>query len=737
MAGNEIVFKINGREVRTQAGTTVLRAAQETGIYIPGLCDHPDLAPAGVCGLCVVEIEGRDDFPLSCMVPAADGMAVNSETPAVQNLRRQALHHILAEHPHDCLTCWRKVRCGPSDICLRTTAVTQHCVYCNKNYHCELQKAADYMCTVKEEIPYRFKGYDIFKDNPYYDRDYNYCIVCGRCIRACRDLRGIGVYKFDMDEKPTEVMTVKGGSTQDSGCKFCFACVEVCPVAAIMDKKPYQTIYARGEAYVVPCRDACPAHIDIPRYLYYIAQGRYSEALAVNREKIPFPGSLGRVCVHFCEQSCRRDVLNEPIAIKELKRVCADLGNESWKHYSKVAPPTGKKVAVVGAGPGGLTAAFYLAKKGHAVTVFEALPECGGMMRYGIPEYRLPRDILKYEVDLIREVGVDIKTNSKIESVDTLMKQGFDAAVLAIGAHQGMKMGVEGEDLPGVMDGASFLREVNLGKAVKTGDKVAVIGGGNSAIDSARVALRVGAKEVSIIYRRTRAEMPAAEEEIEDALQEGIKIEFLAAPSKIVPQNGKLGLECIRMRLGAPDASGRRSPEPVKGSEYMTEFDSVIASIGQAPDVPKEFGVKTGRGNRLGVDEKTLQTSVKGVFAAGDAVTGPASVIEAIAAARKAASSVDKYLGGDGNIEETLVPVEEFSPLLVADEDFDKWEREEGELIPLAERLQGFKEVKLAMTEERAKRQAARCFRCDLRLKINTALQPAEDIRESCLVKFK
>ncbi len=335
-----------------------------------------------------------------------------------------------------------------------------------------------------------------------------------------------------------------------------------------------------------PCSHICPANIDVPRYIRFIAQGKPAEALAVIREKIPFPFVCGYVCVHPCEAKCRRALLDEAISIKELKRFAAEHGNGLWKENARVAPATGKRVAIVGSGPAGLTAAYYLAKLGHAVTVFEALPEAGGMMRVGIPDYRLPKDILRADIKEIETIGVDIKTNTRVDSLDGLLAQGYNAVFLATGAHQGIKIGVKGEDSPGVMDCVSFLREVSLGKKVKVGERVAVIGGGNAAIDSARTALRLGAREVTILYRRTQSEMPASAEEIEGAIAEGVKIEFLVAPSRIARKNGRVELGSIRMRLGAIDASGRPRPEPIEGSEFLMSFDTIIAAVGQRPEIP-------------------------------------------------------------------------------------------------------------------------------------------------------
>jgi NADH-quinone oxidoreductase subunit F len=460
-----------------------------------------------------------------------------------------------------------------------------------------------------------------------------------------------------------------------------------------------------------PCSHTCPAEIDVPRYLRFIAEGKPAEAVAVIREKIPFPAVCGLVCFHPCEAKCRRAQLDEAIAIRILKRFAWEHDTGMWKQKIKVAPATGKRVAIIGSGPAGLTAAYYLAKLGHSVTVFEALPEPGGMMLVGIPDYRLPKDALRAEIKEIEDIGVEIRTNTRVDSIDKLFKEGYNAVFLAIGAHQGLKIGVEGEDSPRVMECVNFLREVSLGKEVRLGDKVAVIGGGNAAIDSARTALRLGTKEVTIVYRRTQAEMPASAEEIKEALEEGVQIYFLAAPSRIFSRNGRVELESIRMELGAMDSSGRRRPEPIKGSEFAMSFDTIIAAIGQRPEIPHQFNLATGRGNAIQVDPDTLVTSREGVFAGGDAVTGPASVIEAIAAGRQVAISIDKYLGGSGDIDETLAPPEKaMTPL----EEAEEKRRPEMPTLPDKKRLSGFDQVELGYTDEMAIEEAQRCLRCDL-----------------------
>lgn len=721
---SEFSITIDGKEVSVPAGKTVFQAAADAGIYIPNLCAHPDLPPSGECGLCLVEVEGQGEPVLSCTAKVSEGMVVRTDTPELRQRQRQALIRLLSQHPSACLTCWRKERCKPFDICLRNVSVTERCVTCPKNGRCELQIVADFLDVRMQDIPYEYRSLPVNRDNPFFDLDYNLCIACGRCVRACGDLRGIKALDFVEMNGYKVAGPRKNNDHKGSGCKFCFTCVEVCPTGALVDREARFHDVPNWEAYVVPCRDACPAHIDIPRYIYLIAQGKYSEALGVIREKVPFPGVLGRVCVHPCEQACRRGVLNDPICIKFLKRFAADNDSGLWKQYSKVASPTGKKVAVVGSGPAGLTAAFYLAKLGHKVTVFEALPQPGGMMRVGIPAYRLPRAILDAEIREIESVGVEIRTNTRVESVDELFNDGYQAVFLALGAHRGTKMDVEGEDSPGVMDGVTFLRRVSLGMEVKIGKRIAVIGGGNAAIDCSRTALRLGANEVTIIYRRTRAEMPAAPEEVEEALHEGVKIIFLAAPSKITVRNGHLELECIRMELGEPDASGRRRPVPVKGSEFVMEFDNIIASIGQVPEIPKGFGVEVRRGEVIKVDAKTLATNVKGVFAGGDVVLGPASVIQAIAQGRQAASSIDKYLGGNGIIDETLVPFEKANPYFGSEEGFADRRRPEMPSIGLDKRLAGFAEVELGYDEMTARAEARRCLRCDARLELSRPVLP-------------
>jgi formate dehydrogenase beta subunit len=727
--GDRIGLSIDGREVSVEVGATVLDAAREAGIYIPTLCYHPDLKPFGACRLCIVEIEKMRGFPPACTTPATEGMVVQTNTEKLQELRRNILELVLTEHPPECLICWRRERCDPLQICLRTATVSERCVVCPKNGQCELQQVVDYVGIKEITLPYTYKEVPILPGGPFFDRDYNLCILCGRCVQACQDLRGIGAIAFTSRGSESMVGTAFGQSLEDAGCKFCFTCVEVCPTGALVDRAARWAPIEDWEAYVVPCRNACPARVDVPRYVDLASQGKYAESLAVVRERVPFPGSLGRVCVHPCEEACRRQELNEPISIKAIKRFVADHDTGLWKQSQKREPSTGKKVVVVGAGPAGLTAAFYLAKKGHAVTVHEALPEGGGMMRVGIPEYRLPRNIISGEIDEIKAVGVDIKYNSRIESLDALLQEGNDAVFLGLGSHQGMKLGVEGEDVEGVIESAEFLRRANLGEKIDVGDSVGVVGGGNVAIDAARVSLRLGAKKVTIFYRRTRAEMPANPEEIVAAIDEGIEMVYLAAPQKVVRENGKLKLECLRMRLGEPDASGRRSPVPIKGSEFVAELSTLIAAIGQRTEVPKGFDIVLGRGNTLKVNSD-MQTSREGVFSGGDCVSGPATVIAAIAAGREAASAMDRYLGGDGVIDEELVPKEEPNPVLGYDEGFASWQRAKFTELPHDERIRSFDEVDAAYTEEQCKGEASRCLKCDLRLKIRHVELPSPVAKE-------
>ncbi len=723
---DKMALTIDGKSVEVDKGLTVLKAAQAAGVYIPTLCYHPDLEPFGGCRLCIVEIENMRGLPTACTTPAAAGMKISTNTPQLQKLRRAYLELILSEHPNACLTCERRQRCGPNDICLRNVGVTERCVNCPANGHCELQMVTDYIGIKELSVPYKYKQLPVdFAQEPLIRRDYNLCILCGRCVHMCADVRGIGVYSFINRGFDTVVGTAFNKPLQDSGCRFCGACVQVCPTGALTDSEAAYHPECDWESVAVPCKHACPAGINVPLYVYLVGQGKYQESLAVVREKVPFPGVLGRVCIHPCEEACRRHALNDPISIKSLKRFVADRDTGLWKDRSRKLPPTGKKVAIIGSGPAGLTAGYYLAKAGHAVTVFEQFSKAGGMMRVGIPDYRLPPEVLDEEIKVIEDAGVEIKLNTKIDSVDGLFTQGFNAVFLAPGAHRGQTLGVEGENLPGVYDGASFLRDVNLGKKVDVGKKVAVIGGGNVAVDSARTALRLGAQEVHIIYRRTRGEMPASPEEIEAALEENIHIDYLRGHNRVCVKNGRLVLTCCCMELGEPDASGRRRPVPVKASEFDVEYDAVIGAIGQVPEIPAGFKVRTGRGNTIQADMTSMATSREGVWAGGDAVTGPDSVIRAIAAGRAAAVSIDKYLGGSGVIDEELTDERAIGKCTgITAAGFPEQPRVKmPSLAP--EKVSGnFTEVELGLAEAGAVAEGRRCFQCGFRSQITPAPRP-------------
>lgn len=468
-----------------------------------------------------------------------------------------------------------------------------------------------------------------------------------------------------------------------------------------------------------PCSLTCPAGVNVQGYIALIAEGKHKEALALIRERIPLPGVLGRVCTHPCEAKCRRDFLDEPLSIAALKRFAFDQVEEDL-HQSKIEAKE-EKVAIIGSGPAGLTCAYFLAQQGYQVTIFESLPVVGGMLCVGIPEYRLPKNILEKEVEAIKRLGVEIRTNTTIGkdlTIEDLFSQGYKAVFIGVGSHKSRRLEIPGEDSEGVVHGVTFLRDLNLGKKVGVGKKVAVIGGGNVAIDAARSALRLGSEEVFILYRRSRQEMPASDEEIEAAETEGIGIQYLVAPIKILVSNGKVaGIGCIRMELGEPDVSGRRRPIPIEGSEFQIDVDMVIPAIGQASDLSfltKDIGVEITRGGNLVVNPITYATTCKGIFAGGDAVTGPAIAIEAIAAGREAAISIDRYLKGE-NLEEGRAK-EPVRPLDLTDIPLGKEKRPRIKMptFSLDERIKSFKEVEKGFTEEMAIQEANRCLNCGI-----------------------
>ena len=487
--------------------------------------------------------------------------------------------------------------------------------------------------------------------------------------------------------------------------------------AHIIDKKCPAAVCAG--LFRAPCQHTCPVGLDVPGYVAFIKEGRFEEAYRLIRQRNPFPSVCGRVCHHPCESKCRRGQTDEPVAIRQLKRFAADW---AFEHGVEYVPPANdkkqEKVAVIGAGPAGLSAAHDLVLEGYQVTVFEALPVAGGMLAVGIPEYRLPKELLNKEIALIERMGVQILLDTRIDSVDKLFDDGYRAVYIAVGAHSGDKMKIPGEDAGGVYDAVEFLRNANLGQPVRVGEKVAVIGGGNTATDSARVALRLGAREVSIFYRREKKDMPAIEEEVEAVEEEGIHLHLLTAPTRVVAQNGRVsGLELVRMELREFDRSGRRTPHTIEGSEYTVACDTIVEAIGQRPDTSflGSNGVKTGRGGTVTADARTLATDRPGVFAGGDAATGPQTVIEAIAAGQRAASSIKRYLQGRDlgpRLERDDLETFELPPAEEVEDVQEKARMVIKELSP-GERIRTFDEVSLGYSAGEAMEEAARCLRCD------------------------
>ena len=453
-------------------------------------------------------------------------------------------------------------------------------------------------------------------------------------------------------------------------------------------------------------------------YVQMVGQGKYKEALKIIMEELPLPGVLGRICPHGCEEACRRCDVDDPVAIRDLKRLAADQFDPREIEI-ECLPPREDKVAIIGSGPAGLSAAYHLARKGVLSTIFEALPKAGGMLRVGIPEHRLPHDILDQEIEVITNLGVEIKTDTPLGpdlTIETLFEQGYKSVYLATGAHKGIELGIPGDKAQGVRQGVDFLRELNLTGKTAVGKRVAIIGGGNVAIDAARSAVRLGAEQVHIVYRRTRAEMPAWEEEVQAAEAEGVEIAFLSAPQEILVRDGNVvGIRCIRMELGEPDSSGRRRPIPIPGSEFDMELDQVIPAIGQTPDLSvleDITGLEFSRWGTVETDSITYVTNREGVFAGGDLQTGPWVAIGAIAAGREAAESILRYLDGR-DMAEGREPITKEDPIYrpVPKNEPQKARAKMPELS-VENRKGNFKEVELGYDEEKGQEEAHRCLNC-------------------------
>jgi NADH-quinone oxidoreductase subunit F len=503
-------------------------------------------------------------------------------------------------------------------------------------------------------------------------------------------------------------------------------------VSHIVDKKCTAgvcTPLVRGR-----CTNACPAEVDVPSYVALVAQGRYAEALEVHRRRNPFVLACGRVCPAFCENKCRRSELNEPIAIRQIKRFMADHELDKPWTPKRLEEPKEEKVAIIGSGPAGLTAALRLAQKGYPVTVFEALPVAGGMMAVGIPDYRLSQDILKLEIESIERAGAEIKLNTALGrdfTLDDLFdRDGYKAVILAIGAHKSRELGIPGEEVEGVYHGTQFLCDIALGKAPDLqGKRVAVVGGGDTAIDSVRSAWRLGASEVHLVYRRSRADMPAHDDEVEAAKEEGIQFHFLTNPTRVLGNGRVTGVELVPQQLGKFDASGRRRPAPISGSEFTVDVDVLIPAIGQEPDlvcVEGESDIETQRGGAFVVNE-ALGTTREGIFAAGDAVLGPSTVIQAVAQGNEVAAAVDHYLR-TGCVEKVVYrPAYEVVEQCFDMEEYYRAVRPRVVECTIEERCGNFNEVECTLDEMTIQEECKRCIRCDLEWLETMGLAPAEE----------
>jgi NADPH-dependent glutamate synthase beta subunit-like oxidoreductase/NAD-dependent dihydropyrimidine dehydrogenase PreA subunit len=543
------------------------------------------------------------------------------------------------------------------------------------------------------------------------------CLGLGDCVRSCKfNAIHIGPKGFpEVDE---------------AKCVGCGACESACPKNILTVRTMSQRLLTFNEedAALAPCQQTCPAEIDIPQYIKQIREGDFAGAVNTLRQRNPLLLTCGRVCPHPCEDYCRRGIEDEAVSINQLKRFVADWEMNSGQRLPiPCAPDTGKRIAVIGGGPAGVSAAYFLRRLGHSPTIYEAMSKLGGITRYGIPEYRLPDEVLDWEIKTILDLGIDVHYNTVLGedfTIHSLREEGYDAIFMGIGAWKDYTLRIDGEDAEGVWQGINFLSTVadHPQKKIPVGKRAAVVGGGNSAIDCVRTLLRLGCEEVYIVYRRTRKEMPANEVEIVAAEHEGVKFQFLAAPTRVITddQNRVKGLEYLQMELGEPDASGRRRPVPIEGSETILELDMLISAISQQPDLAflekesEKENIAITRWSTFENDEETLQCSLPYLFTAGDVATGPSLVVSAIGGGRRAARSIHQYLTGEEikgspkSLRKRHIPESLFETV----PGVEKKKRTPMPELEVAQRMDSMIEVDQVISEEEAIYEANRCLEC-------------------------
>ncbi len=748
-----LTFKIDGKTVECPEGKTILEAADLTGIYIPRLCHHPDLPQIneaaltnviyqnenkivgdkssdivgrdGHCNLCYVQIGGAPEPVNSCITIAEEGMVVQTDTTDVIDLRKQALSKILATHPHACLTCAQKQGCSRTD-CSSNVPVDERC--CRLLGNCELEKISDYIGIPGDTPKYIPKKFPVVKNDPLFERDYNLCIACLRCVRICNDVREANVMGASRKDDRIWVGTLKKGSLPEAECRFCGACVEVCPTGALLDKENVPQV---NRDSALPCVGGCPAGIDIPHYLKLISLGRYGDALDVIRLSVPFPGILGYVCFHPCEDNCRRADIDQAVAICDLKRFVADKVPIDDTLDEKKLPDSGKKAAVIGSGPAGLTAAYYLRILGHQVDLYDENEKPGGMLRQGIPAYRLPDEVLDREISTLEKLGINFKMNQPIGNefgIPKLKSDGYNAILIAAGVSSGKSLNIENSDLDGIYFGLEFLKSAKLDQKPVLSGRVVVIGGGNVAIDAAMTALRQGAGSVQLVCLESRDEMPAHSWEIQQAEEEGIEIVNSWGPNRFEADNGRVSAIELKKCLRVFDEQGRFHPQYDENDTKIMKADFVLITIGQEINRGLTNHLKSLQDdseNILGVDNN-FSTGIEDVFAAGDIVNGPSSVIEAIAAGRKSAEAIDKHLGGAGLAKVATDSIIPNYFKLDSEPESLRRPRQHAKTADPKKRKTEFCLIEETFDEKAAKHEALRCLQCHLRQQISPIILPPE-----------